>query len=95
MIRLARSFLEEVERFSVSMVRIVSGPLAGVVSTEDGQRLASEMARLKVFVNPLLARIPSGDRTLLEGGSPEASEQQSSLWFCDDDDRGDLLLDRQ
>jgi hypothetical protein len=71
----ARSFLDEVERFSVSMVRIVSGLTAGPVSSDDGRRLASEMARLKEFVNPLLNRIPVGDRTLLEGGTAEAREK--------------------
>ncbi len=68
----ARKFLEEVERFSVSMVRIVSRSPTGAVSTEDGRRLASEMARLKEFVNPLLNRIPTGDRNLLEGGGTGA-----------------------
>jgi hypothetical protein len=71
----ARKFLEEVERFSVSMVRIVSVSSAGEVSAEDGRRLASEMARLKEFVNPLLNRIPAGDRNLLEGGSTGGSGQ--------------------
>jgi hypothetical protein len=74
----ARRLLEEVERFSVSMVRIVSLSSDGGVSTEDRRRLASEMARLKEFVNPLLSRIPAGDRTLLEGGSTGAGGHQPS-----------------
>jgi len=65
----ARSFLEEVERFSASMVRMVPRWPTDALSAADRRWLVSEMSRLKEFVDPLLARIPQGDRALLEGGS--------------------------
>jgi len=66
---LARSLLEEVERLSASMIRLVPVARAAGLSGDDRQRLASEMSRLKELVDPLLARIPERDRGLLEGGS--------------------------
>jgi uncharacterized membrane protein len=62
----ARRFLEQVERFSVSMLRAVSTSSGGGRGTDGGPRLVSEMEELKVAVEPLLARIPPGDRSLLE-----------------------------
>lgn len=63
----ARRFLEQVERFSVSMLHTVTASSGGGRSTDGDDRLASEMEELKVTVEPLLARIPAGDRSLLEG----------------------------
>ena len=64
----ARSFLEEVERFSASIVRMAGAP-TGTLSAEDRERLSSEMTRLKNLIDPLLDRIPEADRVLLEGGA--------------------------
>jgi hypothetical protein len=64
----ARRFLEQVERLSVSMFRRVSVSSRAVASADDA-RLTSDMARLKTTVEPLLARIPTEDRALLEGAS--------------------------
>jgi len=66
----ARRFLEQVERFSASMIRTVSASPAPGPSAEDRERLLSEMSELQTTVAPLLARIPTGDVSLLEG-SPE------------------------
>jgi hypothetical protein len=63
----ARRFLEQVERFSVSMLRAVAPSSATALSPESRKRLTSEMAHLNTTVAPLLARIPLKDRTLLEG----------------------------
>jgi hypothetical protein len=63
----ARRFLEEVERFSVSMRRTVSGPSTAALTSETRERLTAEMSQLKTTVEPLLARIPPKDRALLEG----------------------------
>ncbi len=63
----ARQFLEQVERLSASMLLWVSASPAAVPSTDVRGRLASEMSRLKASVEPLVARIPPADRTVLEG----------------------------
>jgi hypothetical protein len=63
----ARRFLEEVERFSVSMLRTVSGPSTAALTSETRERLTAEMSQLKTTVEPLLARNPPKDRALLEG----------------------------
>lgn len=68
----ARRFLEQVERFSLSMYRTVatsSTPVAPVPSDENRTLLASELTQLRVTVEPLLARIPPEDRSLLEGSA--------------------------
>jgi hypothetical protein len=62
----ARAFLEEVERCSVSMVRMADSA-SPALSDEYRRRLGSEMAKLKELVDPLLTRIPVRDRALLEG----------------------------
>ncbi len=63
----ARRFLEQVERFSVSMVRTVSASSAAALSSASRERLTTEMSQLQTTVEPLLARIPPNDRALLEG----------------------------
>jgi hypothetical protein len=63
----ARRFLEQVERFSVSMFRAVSLSSAAALSTDSRERLTAEMSQLETTVKPLLARIPLKDRALLEG----------------------------
>jgi hypothetical protein len=63
----ARRFLEQLERFSASMFGTASARSRGVPGADDRARLASEMSRLQATVKPLLARIPSEDRSLLEG----------------------------
>jgi hypothetical protein len=65
----ARVFLEQVERFSVTMLRAVTTPVGQAIGTEDRDRLATEMTRLKETVQPLLIRIPPEERHLLEGES--------------------------
>jgi hypothetical protein len=67
----ARRFLEQVERFSVSMFRAARVSAASVLSADDHERLEAEMAQLKATVAPLLRRIPFQDRALLEGPSEE------------------------
>jgi len=65
----ARRFLEQVERFSVSMFRIVTTSSGGGPGVDRGEGLASELSVLQTTVEPLLARIPAQDRQLLEGFS--------------------------
>jgi hypothetical protein len=65
----ARRFLEQVERFSVTMLRAVSTPVGRAIGADDRDRLSTEMARLKETVQPLLIRIPPEERHLLEGES--------------------------
>jgi hypothetical protein len=63
----ARRLLEQVERFSVSMLSAVS-PKTKAKSGEDPRRaLASELALLQDTVAPLLGRLPAQDQPLLEG----------------------------
>jgi hypothetical protein len=59
----ARRFLEQVERFSVSLFRSSDG----VLSAHGRERLTAEMSELENAVRPLLERIPLKDRALLEG----------------------------
>lgn len=66
----ARRFLEQVERFSVTMIRIVTTSSAAGLSADNRAQLTAEMSQLETAVGPLLARIPPQDRALLEG-SPE------------------------
>jgi hypothetical protein len=65
----ARRFLEQVERFSVSMFRAARAFSESALSEIDRERLKAEMAQLKATVEPLLMRIPLQDRALLEGPS--------------------------
>lgn len=65
----AHRFLDQVERFSVSMLRAVSASSESVLSADSRERLRAEMAELKATVEPLLMRIPLPDRALLEGPS--------------------------
>ena len=62
----ARRFLEEVERFSVSVFRTAAGS-RGQLSEDDQAHLESAMAQLQAAVAPLFVRIPDADRALLEG----------------------------
>lgn len=62
----ARLFLEEVERFTGSMVRAVSKAPRGP-GADGHKHLASQMSQVRTAVAPLLARIPTQDRTVLEG----------------------------
>jgi hypothetical protein len=65
----ARRFLDQVERFSVSLFRSISAAPGDTHSPQGVERLASEMAQLKATVEPLVARIPTEDRLVLEGSS--------------------------
>jgi hypothetical protein len=65
----AHRFLEQVERFSVSMFRAARAFSESVSSANNRERLRAEMAQLKATVDPLLKRIPLQDRALLEGPS--------------------------
>jgi hypothetical protein len=67
----ARRFLEQVERFSVSMIRAVSLSSTNGPGADRRRQLAGELSEVKAAVEPLLDRIPAKDRALLEG-SPEA-----------------------
>jgi hypothetical protein len=67
----ARRFLEQVERFSVSMLRTVSASSAAGLSSDSRERLTGEMSQMNAAVQPLLARIPPKDRALLEGPTEE------------------------
>jgi hypothetical protein len=62
----ARRFLDVVERFTASMVHVVSASSGGA-DTDGRARLGSEMAQVQAAVAPLLARIPAEDRRVLEG----------------------------
>jgi hypothetical protein len=63
----ARRFLDQVERFLPSMVRAESASSGGALGAEDREKLRSEASRLRATIEPLLARIPSEDRSALEG----------------------------
>jgi hypothetical protein len=67
----ARRFLDQVERFSVSMFRTLSASSGNVQGSDGRERLAAGMAQLKATVEPLVTRIPAEDRLVLEG-SPQA-----------------------
>lgn len=64
----ARHVLEQLERFSISMLRALSTSPGGV-GTQDRDLLASELVRLRAAVEPLVQRIPAEDRSLLEGSA--------------------------
>jgi hypothetical protein len=59
--------LEQVERFSVSMIRELSALAKGELSRAARERLEDQVSQLQVTVEPLLARIPTEDRSALEG----------------------------
>ena len=63
---LARRFLKEVERFSVSVFRMATAS-RGQLSEDDRAHLESAMTQLHAAVEPLFVRIPDADRALLEG----------------------------
>jgi len=65
----ARKFLEQVERFSVSMFRTLATSRGGVLDTGTRDHLASDLVRLQATIQPLVTRIPTEDRSLLEGPS--------------------------
>lgn len=65
----ARRFLDQVERFSVTMFRVVSTATGGALEAHDREQLSKEMARVRETVQPLLTRIPPEQRRLLEGTS--------------------------
>ena len=67
----ARRFLEQVERFSVLMFRTLSASPGNDQGRDGHERLATTMTHLKAAVEPLVARIPTEERLLLEG-SPQA-----------------------
>lgn len=67
----ARHFLEQVERFSISMFRSLSVSSATGLSPSSRERLSVEMAQLRIAVEPLLGRIPPEDRALLEGAQDD------------------------
>jgi hypothetical protein len=63
----ARRFLEQVERCSWLMFRLVSASPDATMSSDARQHLASEMSSLEASMEPLMARLPTGDRTLFGG----------------------------
>jgi hypothetical protein len=67
----AHQFLDQVERFSVSMFRAANASSESVLSDDRREKLKAEMAQLKATVEPLLTRIPPPDRSLLEGPSED------------------------
>jgi hypothetical protein len=63
----ARRFLEQVERFSVSMISAVSAASSAKgPATDRRPKLTAELSDVKTAMEPLLARIPAKDRALLE-----------------------------
>lgn len=62
----ARRFLEETERFSVSVFR-TAAQSRGQLNEGDRAELEVAMAELQAAVHPLFERIPDADRALLEG----------------------------
>ena len=66
----ARQFLEQVERFSVSMFRTLSTSPGEAIDTGSLAHLASELPRLQATVEPLALRLSTEDRALLEGSPP-------------------------
>jgi hypothetical protein len=67
----AHRFLDQVERFSVSMFRVAHASSESVLSATNRERFKVEMAQLKATVEPLLMRIPLQDRALLEGSTED------------------------
>jgi hypothetical protein len=65
----ARTFLEQVERFSVTMFRTVAQTADTGLDLDRRRQLQSELADVHGLMEPLLARIPDPDRPLLEGPS--------------------------
>lgn len=65
----ARRFLEEAERLTGVMIRTVSKASDRALSADARRGLAEKMAQLKTAVEPLLARIPSEERSVLEESS--------------------------
>jgi hypothetical protein len=65
----ARRFLAQAERLAGVMIRTVAGPSAGALTPESRARLTSEMTQLQAAVEPLLARVPTEERSVLEGPS--------------------------
>jgi len=63
----ARSFLGQLEAFAASMFRMVSARSRGGPTADARDRLGSELAQLQASVQPLVARIPTEDQSLLEG----------------------------
>jgi hypothetical protein len=66
----SRTFLEKVQRLSVSMYMTAS---SSQVDKSAESRLKAEMADVKKAVQPLIARIPSDARSFLEGQGQESS----------------------
>lgn len=63
----ARRFLEAIERLSGAAVHSVLTSRGGGSTVEDRQQLVTLWADVESAVQPLLARIPGDDRSLLEG----------------------------
>jgi hypothetical protein len=63
----ARRFLEQVERFSVLMYKTISSSPGGIQSADNRERLTSQISQLQVTMQPLVARIPTQDRSVFEG----------------------------
>jgi hypothetical protein len=63
----ARLFLGQAERVAATMFRSASASSGGALGADDRGRLMSEMSRLHATVEPLVARIPAEDRSVLEG----------------------------
>jgi hypothetical protein len=67
----ARSFLEEVQRFTGVMYSVLSTATDGKLSHDGEAKLSGQMARLDSAVKPLMSRIPPRDRSAIEGdGNP-------------------------
>jgi hypothetical protein len=63
----ARRFLEQVERFAGSMIRVVAQRHEDPVSADAREHLEAGMAQVKTTIEPLMARLPASDRSALEG----------------------------
>jgi hypothetical protein len=63
----ARVFLAQAERLAATIYRSAAASSGGGLSADDRARLVSEMSQLQATVEPLVARIPTEDRSVLEG----------------------------
>lgn len=65
----ARSFLEEVQRFTGVVYGILATSTDGKVSQAGKDKLSDQMSKLDMTVKPLVSRIPPQDRSAIEGSN--------------------------
>jgi hypothetical protein len=62
----ARAFLEQLQRSSASMVRVVRRASAGNAARDDDAQLEGVIADMQHAIIPLLRRIPDAEREMIE-----------------------------